>query len=67
MAFGLGNSYFSLKTTEKCYPLLKKAINVAYIPKDYLSYGFVGTDMKKKLKETVCFAVDKKGEGLVIP
>lgn len=66
MSFGLGNSYFSLKTTEKCYPLLKKAINVAYIPKDYLSYGFVGHDMKKKLTETVSFAVEKKGEGSII-
>lgn len=66
MAFGLGDSYFSLKTNEKCYPLLKKAINVAYIPKNYLSYGFVGNDMKKKLPETVSFAVDKKGEGSVI-
>jgi hypothetical protein len=66
MAFGLGDSYFSLKTNEKCYPLLKKAINVAYIPKDYLSYGFVGNDMKKKLTETVSFAVDKKGDGSVI-
>jgi hypothetical protein len=66
MAFGLGNSYYSLKTNEKCYPLLKKAINVAYIPKNYLSYGFVGNDMKKKLTETVSFAVDKKGDGSVI-
>lgn len=66
MAFGLGNSYFSLKTNEKCYPLLKKAINVAYIPKEYISYGFVGNDMKKKLTETVSFAVDKKGDGSVI-
>jgi hypothetical protein len=66
MSFGLGKSYYSLKTNEKCYPLLKKAINVAYIPKEYQSYGFVGNDMKKKLTETVSFAVDKKGEGSVI-
>jgi hypothetical protein len=66
MAFGLGNSYFSLKSNEKCYSLLKKAINVAYIPKDYISYGFVGNDMKKKLTETVSFAIDKKGDGSVI-
>lgn len=66
MSFGLGGSYYSLKTNEKCYPLLKKAINVAYIPKEYKSYGFVGNDMKKKLPETVSFAVDKKGEGSVI-
>jgi hypothetical protein len=66
MAFGLGKSYYSLKTNEKCYPLLKNAINVAYMPKNYNSYGFVGNDMKKKLAETVSFAVDKKGDGSVI-
>ena len=66
MAFGLGSPYYSLKTGEKCYPLLKKAFNVAHIPKDYLSYGFVGNEMKKKLTETVSFAVEKKGEGSVI-
>ncbi|WP_396171540.1 M14 family zinc carboxypeptidase [Flavobacterium sp.] len=66
MAFGLGDSYYSLKTGENCYPLLKKSINVAYVPKEYLSYGFVGHEMKKKLTETVSYAVDKKGEGSVI-
>jgi hypothetical protein len=66
MAFGLGNTYFSLKSNERSFSLLKKAINVAYIPKDYLSYGFVGNDIRKKLNETVSFAVDKRGDGTVI-
>ena len=39
---------------------------MAYIPKDYLSYGFVGNDIRKKLNETVSFAVDKRGDGTVI-
>lgn len=66
LAFGLGNTYFSLKSNERSYSLLKSAINVAYIPKNYISYGFVGNDIKKKLDETVSFAVDKRGDGKVI-
>jgi hypothetical protein len=66
MAFGLGNTYFSLKTNERSYSLLKSAINVAYIPKGFISYGFVGNTIKKKLNETVSFAVDRKGDGSVI-
>ncbi|MNR04748.1 hypothetical protein D3C85_1207370 [compost metagenome] len=66
MAFGLENTYFSLKTNERSYSLLKSAINVAYIPKGYISYGFVGNTISKKLNETVSFAVDKRGDGSVI-
>ena len=66
LSFGLGDKYFSLKTDDRNYSLLKKAINVAYIPKDYKSYGFIGHEIKKKLTNTVSFAVDKKGDGTVI-
>lgn len=66
MAFGLGDNYFSLKTDDRHYSLLKKASNVAYIPKDYKSYGFIGNGISKKLNETVSYAVEKKGDGEVI-
>ncbi|WP_343616807.1 M14 family zinc carboxypeptidase [Flavobacterium sp.] len=66
LAFGLGNSYFSLKSNERSYSLLKNATNAVYIPKEYISYGFVGNDIKKKLNETVSFAVEKHGDGNVI-
>jgi hypothetical protein len=66
MSFGLGDKYFSLKTDDRHYSLLKKATNVVYVPKDYKSYGFVGNEIKKKLNNTVSFAVDKKDNGEVI-
>ena len=66
MSFGLGDKYFSLKTDDRHYSLLKKATNVVYVPKDYKSYGFVGNEIKKKLNNTVSFAVDKKENGEVI-
>ncbi|MNR62295.1 hypothetical protein D3C85_1842840 [compost metagenome] len=39
---------------------------MAYIPKGFVSYGFVGHTISKKLNETVSFAVDKRGDGSVI-
>jgi hypothetical protein len=38
MSFGLGAVYYSLKTDDRYYSLLKKA-NVAYVPLNYKSYG----------------------------
>lgn len=66
MSFGLGDKYFSLKTDDKQYPLVKNAINVAYIPVDYKSYGFIGNNLKKKLNKTVSFAVESKENGKLI-
>ncbi|WP_413998634.1 M14 family zinc carboxypeptidase [Flavobacterium sp. W1B] len=66
MSFGLGDKYFSLKTDDKRYSLLKKALNVAYVPKDYKSYGFIGHNIKNKLSKTVSFAVESKEKGKVI-
>ncbi|CAH0335511.1 hypothetical protein FVB9288_01156 [Flavobacterium sp. CECT 9288] len=66
LSFGLGERYFSLKTDDKRYSLLKNASNVIYVPTDYKSYGFVGNKIKKKLNNTVSFAVESKGAGSVI-
>jgi hypothetical protein len=33
LSFGLGKKYYSLKTGDKIYSLLKGANNVAYVPK----------------------------------
>lgn len=66
LAFGLGDKYFSLRTDDRHYSLLKGATNVAYVPKDFKSYGFVGSNIRKKLDNTVSFAVDYKGNGTVI-
>ena len=66
LSFGLGKKYYSLKTGDKIYSLLKGANNVAYVPKNYKSYGYIGHDFGKKLPETVSFAVESKGSGKVI-
>ena len=66
LSFGLGDKYFSLKTDSNHYSLLKKATNVVYVPKDYKSYGFIGSQIKNKLNNTVSFAVEKKGNGSIV-
>ena len=66
LSFGLGDKYFSLKTDSNHYSLLKNAVNVAYVPKDSKSYGFIGSQVKKKLNNTVSFAVEHKGDGTIV-
>lgn len=66
LAYGLGESYFSLKTGASCYAVNEAAQNVIYIPDGYKSYGFIGSRLKSKLANTTTFAVEQKGEGQAI-
>lgn len=66
LGFGLGDKYFSLKTSSLRYDLLKKAWNVGYLDENYRSYGFIGYKLKKDLKKSVVFAVEQKGRGHVV-
>lgn len=66
LSYGIGNRYFSLKTSDTRYQLLKDVWNVAYVPQGYLSFGFIGKSLKRKLENTVTFAVEDKGRGQVI-
>ncbi|MCO6149033.1 M14 family zinc carboxypeptidase [Flavobacterium sp. NRK1] len=66
LSYGLGDTYFSLKTTDSRYQLLKNAWNVAYVPAGYKNFGFIGKSLKKKLVNTVTFAVEQKGRGCII-
>ena len=66
LSFGLGENYFSLKTNNKSFRLLKNAQNIMYVPKKFKSFGFIGNQLKNSLEETVSFAIDYKGNGKVI-
>lgn len=66
LCYGLGTKYFSLKTSERYYKPLKNALNPIYVPKDYKSYGFIGSKLKSKLEETATFSIDYVGNGKVI-
>ncbi len=66
LSYGLGEKYFSLKTSDSRYQLLKNVWNVAYVPAGYKNFGFIGRSLKKKLENTVTFAVEQKGRGQII-
>lgn len=66
LAFGLSDSYFSLKTNALAYPFLKDAWNVGTLGKNPMVVGFVGSKAKESLKNTAVFAVQDKGAGGVI-
>ncbi len=66
LAFGLGTQYFSLKTNRLRYDLLKRGWNVGWLEEDPVVAGFVGWKLKKRLPQSVTFAVENKGRGSVI-
>ncbi len=66
LAFGLRPYYFSLKTNDLRYDLLKGAWNVGYLEEDFLTHGFIGSNLKKKLKNSAVFAVQDMGRGRVV-
>ncbi len=66
LAFGLKNYYFSLKTSDLRYDLLKNAWNVGYLEDNYQTNGFIGSRLKANLKNSAVFAVQDKGRGKVI-
>lgn len=66
LGYGLGKSYYSLKTSSSTYVTQKGMWNVIHIPTKYDSYGFLGSGIKKKLENAVTFAVQVHGSGQAI-
>ena len=66
LGYGLGTEYFSLKTNSLIYPNMAGATNVIYTKDGTDIIGFVGSKLKKKLNNTVSFAVETKGRGNVV-
>jgi hypothetical protein len=67
LAYGLEKDYFSLRTNNLNFPLLVNEANVICHPKDAtVVLGFAGSEIKKKLHDTVAFAVESKGRGKVV-
>lgn len=66
LAFGLGDYYFSLKTNSLAYEPLKGAWNVGLVDGEMENAGFIGYQLKEKVKNSVSFAVEDMGRGAVI-
>lgn len=67
LAFGYGDSYYSLKLGADSYKLLKDGYNVGYIKDEPKSVsGFSGEKANASLKNSIVFAEAEKGSGSVI-
>ena len=66
LGYGLPNYYFSLKTSNAAYQLLKNAHNVGYIDDTVKPLGFVGSRLRTQLKGTTVFAVQSMRRGSVV-
>lgn len=66
LGFGMKDYYFSLKTSDSFYDLVKGAWNVGYLEDGFLSHGFIGSNLKKNMNGSTVFAVQDKGRGKVV-
>lgn len=66
LTFGLLQPYYSLKTGNQTYKLLKNTWNPIYVPSNYKNLGFVGSKIKTQLAETVSYAVESLGSGNIV-
>jgi hypothetical protein len=67
LGFGLGNSYFSLKTNELRFAYLDHGWNVGILKgKTKPVQGFAGYKANKALENSLVFGVETKGEGEVV-
>lgn len=66
LAYGLGEAYFSLKTSETAYQLLQKGWNAGYLGTAPEPIGFAGSEAKKQLPHTLVFGELPQGRGSIV-
>lgn len=66
LAFGYGDSYYTLKQDQTIYEFLKEGWNVGVIKKDNYVSGFTGVKLKDKLRDGTLFGAIEMGRGNVI-
>lgn len=66
LAFGYGDSYFSLKLDADAYRFLDEGWNVGVARENAHMSGFVGYKAKDELKNTLTFGVQNIGSGSVV-
>lgn len=66
LAFGYGDTYYSLKLGNDSYKFLNEGYNVGYITEPESVSGFSGEAAKAALKNSIVFAEAKKGRGSVV-
>ena len=66
LAYGLGNQYFSLKVGPEAYEMSDKLAAGVYLDDHYQSYGFIGSRVKPRLKNTPLAAIQRMGQGQIV-
>jgi hypothetical protein len=66
LAFGLEETYFSLKTGTSAYAPLGSGWNIGTIGDDPMISGFVGSNAKEKMKNTLVYGVKRHGGGQLV-
>lgn len=66
LCYGL-DSYYTLKNSGRRVSLAEgNSYNPIYIPEDYTSYGFIGSELQDSFNDSAVFSVEQKGRGQVI-
>jgi hypothetical protein len=66
LAFGIGNSFYTLKQNGMVLEFLKEGWNVGVVKKENKVSGFAGNTVSSKIKDGTLFAVQEMGRGKVI-
>jgi len=67
LAFGYGDTYYSLKLGSDSYSYLEDGYNVGWITEDVKNVsGFAGDEAKTKLKNSMIFGEERLGSGSMI-
>ena len=66
LGFGMGSSYFTMKTNRTAYEYLENGWNVGYLKKAVESSGFIGHKVKSDLAESVCIGTINRGRGQIV-
>ncbi|MCA0132030.1 M14 metallopeptidase family protein [Winogradskyella alexanderae] len=66
LAFGYNKHYFTLKLNSSTYDLLDGGFNIAHISEPKVFSGFAGKNTIEKLRNTLVFGEERKGNGSII-
>ena len=66
LGFGLHRDLFILKTSNLTFLPIENSWNVGTYPEELMISGFVGARLKKKIPNTISFAVEDMGNGRVV-
>lgn len=65
LAYSIGDTYFSLKTSGTAYAKMDRGWNVGYLPEKLMVAGFAGKDARAAQRNSTVFGVQRKGQGAV--